>query len=69
VRVLAECSWLLVCLRCSAAVHASCVPSYPTFKIQDADEKIKARQEIVKGALADKLTLLSKHIEGRCVQG
>lgn len=38
---------------------------YPTFKIQDADEKIKARQEIVKGALADKLTLLSKHIEGR----
>lgn len=38
---------------------------YPTFKIADADEKIKARQEIVKGALADKLALLTKLVEGR----
>lgn len=38
---------------------------YPTFKIADADDKIKARQEIVAGALADKLALLTKLVEGR----
>lgn len=38
---------------------------YPSFKIKDAEEKIKARQELVKGALADKLKLLSKLVESK----
>jgi glutathione S-transferase len=37
----------------------------PTMRIQDADEKIKARQELVTGALADKLKLLTKLVESR----
>lgn len=38
---------------------------YPSFKIQDAEEKAKARQELVAGALGDKLKLLSKLVESR----
>uniref|UniRef100_A0A383VC85 Glutathione S-transferase n=1 Tax=Tetradesmus obliquus TaxID=3088 RepID=A0A383VC85_TETOB len=38
---------------------------YPSFKIKDPEEKVKARQELLAGALADKLKLLSKVIEGR----
>jgi hypothetical protein len=37
-----------------------CARSYPTFRIQDQDAKLKAREEIVKGALADKLKLLTQ---------
>lgn len=44
------------------AFHVPALPlcRYPSFRIQDAEEKIKARQELVKGALADKLNLLVK---------
>jgi hypothetical protein len=35
-------------------------------RIQDADEKIKARQELVTGALADKLKLLTKLVVRSC---
>lgn len=35
---------------------------YPSFKIKDPEEKVKARQELLAGALADKLKLLSKVI-------
>eukprot|EP00775_Hariotina_reticulata_P005347 gene5347-5583_t len=38
---------------------------YPTFRIKDPEEKLKARQELVSGTLADKLKLLSKLIEGK----
>jgi glutathione S-transferase len=38
---------------------------YPSFKLKDAEEKLKARQELVTGALADKLKLLSKLVENR----
>jgi hypothetical protein len=34
--------------------------SYPSFRIQDPEAKIKARQELVAGALGDKLKLLTK---------
>jgi hypothetical protein len=33
---------------------------YPSFRIKDPEEKVKARQELVAGTLADKLKLLSK---------
>jgi hypothetical protein len=35
---------------------------YPSFKIKDPEEKVKARQELLAGALADKLKLLSKTV-------
>lgn len=35
-------------------------------RMQDPDEKIKARQALVTGALADKLKLLSKLVVRRC---
>lgn len=37
----------------------------PTMRIQDADEKVKARKELVTGALGDKLKLLTKLVESR----
>eukprot|EP00775_Hariotina_reticulata_P004727 gene4727-4977_t len=37
----------------------------PTFKIKDPEEQAKARQELLEGALKDKLDLLSKLVEGR----
>jgi hypothetical protein len=37
----------------------------PTMRIQDPAEKIKARQELVTGALGDKLKLLSKQLVSR----
>jgi hypothetical protein len=39
-------------------VAVSC--SYPTFKIEDPDEQLKARQALLVGELADKLLKLSK---------
>lgn len=38
---------------------------YPSFKIKDPEEKVKARQELLAGPLADKLKLLSKTVEAR----
>jgi hypothetical protein len=35
---------------------------YPSFKIKDPEEKVKARQELLAGPLADKLKLLSKTV-------
>lgn len=37
----------------------------PTMRIQDADEKVKAREALVTGGLGDKLKLLSKLLEAR----
>jgi hypothetical protein len=40
----------------------------PTFRIKDPEEQIKARQELLEGALKDKLDLLSKLVVSRlCV--
>ena len=44
---------------CCCAVLC-CVHSAPTMRIQDPAEKVKARAELVTGALGDKLKLLSK---------
>jgi len=53
----------------AALVLASpAVSSYPSFKIQDAEEKAKARQELVAGALGDKLKLLSKLVVSEAVR-
>lgn len=38
---------------------------YPSFKIQDPAEKAKAREELLAGALGDKLKLMTKLVEGR----
>jgi glutathione S-transferase len=37
----------------------------PTFRIKDAEEKLKARRELLTGALGDKLKLLTKLLENR----
>lgn len=37
----------------------------PTFRMPDGEEKTKLRQELAAGALKDKLTMLSKLVEGK----
>lgn len=44
--------------------HDLMQPLYDTFKIKDADEKIKAREAVVAGPLKDKLAYATKLVEG-----
>lgn len=40
-----------------------CAPcSYPTFRLQDEEEKLRARQELVQGKLGDMLTMMSRRL-------
>lgn len=52
----------LSCESPQQAVPCCCgvVCRYASFKIQDPEEKVKARQELLAGGLNDKLKLLSK---------
>jgi hypothetical protein len=45
---------------CAVCVNVAVSCSYPTFKIEDPDEQLKARQALLVGELADKLLKLSK---------
>lgn len=46
-----------------AFCHDLMQPLYDTFKIKDADEKVKAREAVVAGPLKDKLNLATKLVE------
>jgi hypothetical protein len=52
---------------CRAVSCCALLCSYPSFKIQDPAEKARARQDLLAGALGDKLKLLSKLVVSLCL--
>jgi hypothetical protein len=51
---------LLARLTCGPVPCCAVPCSYPTFLLQDADEKVRARLELLQGKLGDMLTMMAR---------